>query len=180
MSKRTVAILLAAFVVLLVLVMVGQRESGAPAGTGAPLIAGLEDALGDIERVTVTKANGETVATLEKRPDNWVVSDKHGYVANAGKLRQALTALGEARILEQKTANAGAVLPARRRGRRGSECGRHQRRADGRGPRAADDHSRQRRGREISLRAPRRRGAELPHRSQSRRAACGGAMGRIA
>jgi hypothetical protein len=106
MSKRTVAILLAAFVVLLELVMVGQRQGGAPAGTGAPLIAGLEDALGDIERVTVTKANGETVATLEKRPDNWVVSDKHGYVANAGKLRQALTALGEARILEQKTANA--------------------------------------------------------------------------
>jgi hypothetical protein len=45
------------------------------------------------------------VVTIEKRPDNWVVSDKHGYVANAGKLRQALTALGEARILEQKTAN---------------------------------------------------------------------------
>jgi len=106
MSKRTVAILLAAFVVLLALVMFGQRENGAPAGTGAPLIAGLEDALGDIERVTVTKANGEIVATLEKRPDNWVVSDKHGYVANAGKLRQALTALGEARVLEQKTANA--------------------------------------------------------------------------
>ena len=106
MSKRTVAILLAAFLVLLVLVTVGRRESASPAGTGAPLIAGLDDALGDIERVTVTKANGETVATLEKGPDNWVVSDKHGYVANAGKLRQALTALGEARILEQKTANA--------------------------------------------------------------------------
>jgi hypothetical protein len=105
-TKRTVAILLAAFVALLVLVLLGERESSAPAGAGAPFIAGLEDALGDIERVTVTKANGETVATLEKRPDNWVVSDKHGYVANAGKLRQALTALGEARILEQKTANA--------------------------------------------------------------------------
>jgi hypothetical protein len=106
MSKRTVAILLASFAALLVLVLVGQRESGSPAGAGAPLIAGLEDALGDIDRVTVTKANGETVATLEKRPDNWVVSDKHGYVANAAKLRQALTALAEARILEQKTANA--------------------------------------------------------------------------
>jgi hypothetical protein len=106
MSKRTVAILLASFAALLALVLVGQRESGSPAGAGAPLIAGLEDALGDIDRVTVTKANGETVATLEKRPDNWVVSDKHGYVANAAKLRQALTALAEARILEQKTANA--------------------------------------------------------------------------
>ena len=105
MSKRAVAILLAAFAVLLVLLVVGQRSGSSPAGTGAPLIAGLEAALGDIERVTVTKANGETVATLEKRPDNWVVSDKHGYVANASKLRQALTALGEARVLEQKTAN---------------------------------------------------------------------------
>jgi hypothetical protein len=104
MSKRTVAILVAAFAVLLGLVLLGQRESASPAGTGAPLIAGLEDALGDVERVIVTKANGETVATLEKRPDNWVVSDKHGYVANALKLRQALTQLSEARILEQKTA----------------------------------------------------------------------------
>ena len=106
MSKRTVVVLLVAFVALLVLVVAGQRESTSPAGTGTPLIAGLEEALGDIERVTVTKANGETVATLERRPDNWVVSDKHGYLANASKLRQALTALGEARILEQKTANA--------------------------------------------------------------------------
>jgi hypothetical protein len=104
MSARTVAILVAAFAVLLGLVLLGQREGASPAGTGAPLIAGLDDALGDIERVTVTKANGETVATLEKRPDNWVVSDKHGYVANAGKLRQALTQLSEARVLEQKTA----------------------------------------------------------------------------
>ena len=106
MSKRTVAILVAVFVALLALVMFGQREGTSPAGAGAPLIAGLEDALGDIERVTVTKANGETVATIEKRPDNWVVTDKHDYVANAAKLRQALTALSEARILEQKTANA--------------------------------------------------------------------------
>jgi hypothetical protein len=106
MSKRTVALLLTAFVVLLALVIVGQRSGNSPAGTGEPLVAGLADALGDIERVTVTKANGETVATLEKRPDNWIVSDKHDYIANASKLRQALTALGEARILEQKTANA--------------------------------------------------------------------------
>jgi hypothetical protein len=105
MSKRTVAILLAAFAVLLVLVLAGERRSGAPAGTGEPLVAGLAGALGDLERVTVTKANGEVVATLEKRADNWVVSDKHGYVADAGKLRQALTALGEAHLLEQKTAN---------------------------------------------------------------------------
>jgi hypothetical protein len=104
MSKRTVAILGAALVVLLALVIFGQRGS-APAGSGSELVPDLKAALGDIERVTVVKANGETVATLEKRPDNWVVADKHGYVANAAKLRQALTALAEARTLEQKTSN---------------------------------------------------------------------------
>jgi hypothetical protein len=105
-SKRTVTILLGAFVVLLVLVLVGERNDSAPGDNGQLLIAGLADALGDIERVTVAKANGETVATLEKRPDNWVVSNKNDYVADASKLRQALTALGEARLLEQKTANS--------------------------------------------------------------------------
>jgi hypothetical protein len=104
MSKRTVAILTGALVVLLALVILGQRTPGT-VGTGSALVPDLEAALGDLERVTVAKANGETVATLEKRPDNWVVADKHGYVANAAKLRQALTALAEARILEQKTAN---------------------------------------------------------------------------
>jgi len=103
-SQRTVAILAAALVVLLALVIFGQRTS-APVGLGTALVPDLEAALGDLERVTVAKANGETVATLEKRPDNWVVADKNGYVANAAKLRQALTALAEAKILEQKTAN---------------------------------------------------------------------------
>jgi hypothetical protein len=104
MSTRTVAILAAVLVVLLALVMFGQRAS-TPAGTGSALVPDLTAALGELERVTVAKANGETVATLEKRPDNWVVADKHGYVANAAKLRQALTALAEASIVEQKTAN---------------------------------------------------------------------------
>jgi hypothetical protein len=103
-STRTVAILAGVLVVLLALVLFGQRTS-APVGTGSTLVPDLKAALGDIERVTVVKANGETVATLEKRPDNWVVADKGGYVANAAKLRQALTALSEAKILEQKTAN---------------------------------------------------------------------------
>jgi len=105
-STRTVAFLAAALVVLLLLVVAGQRSGTAPAGGGATLVPGLEAALGEIERVTIVKANNETVATLEKGPESWVVADKHGYAADAAKLRQALTALGEARILEQKTANA--------------------------------------------------------------------------
>jgi hypothetical protein len=106
MSKRTVALFAAALVVLLALVIFGQRSGTQTPDSGTALVPDFEAALGDIERVTVVKANNETVATLEKRPESWVVADKHGYAANAAKLRQALTALGEAQILEQKTANA--------------------------------------------------------------------------
>ena len=106
MSTRALALFAAAVVILLALVIFSQRSGSDATGNGTALVPNLAAALGDIERVTVVKANNETVATLEKRPESWVVVDKHGYVANATKLRQALTALGEAQILEQKTANA--------------------------------------------------------------------------
>jgi hypothetical protein len=104
MSPRNVLILLAALVVLVALALVGQR-SRTPAGDGgALLVPSLEDALNDIERVTITKANNETVVTLERKPDGWVATNKNGYAADVGKLRQGLRALAEAKILERKTA----------------------------------------------------------------------------
>ncbi len=105
MSRRTVIVLAAALVVLLALALVGQRRGTTPSRADGVLLPNLEASLGDIERVTIVKANGETVATLERRPEGWVVADKHGYAANTTKLRQALTALAEAKIVEQKTAN---------------------------------------------------------------------------
>jgi hypothetical protein len=105
MSQRTVIVLAAALVALVLLVTIGQRNPSSSTSNGERFVPGLEGALGEVDRVSVVKANGETVATLERRPDSWVVTDKHDYVANASKLRQALTSLAEARILEQKTAN---------------------------------------------------------------------------
>lgn len=106
MNQRTVVVLGLALLALVLLAIFSQRSGPTSSGNGALLVPGLEEALGEIERVTIVKANGETAATLERRPDNWIVTDKHGYVASATKLRQALTGLAEARILEQKTANA--------------------------------------------------------------------------
>jgi len=106
MSRNVVIALAVVLVALGLLAVFGQRSGTSSSGKGEFFVPGLADALGEVERVTVVKANGETVATLERRPDNWIVTDKHGYVASATKLRQALTGLAEARILEQKTANA--------------------------------------------------------------------------
>jgi hypothetical protein len=70
MSLRTVIVLAVALVALVLLATFGQRGGTSSAGDHDLLVPGLEDALGEIERVTIVKANGETVATLERRPDN--------------------------------------------------------------------------------------------------------------
>jgi len=106
MSRGVVIGLAAALVALVLLLSFGQRGGGSSSAAGDVFMAGLEDSIGGIERVAIVKANGEAVATLERRPDRWVAVDRSGYTASASKLRQALTQLAEARILEQKTANA--------------------------------------------------------------------------
>jgi hypothetical protein len=108
MSTRALVILIAVIVVLGTIAFLGQREDGGgspSSAVGTPLVPALEDALNDIERVVVTKASDATVATLERGPDAWTVAEKDGYSADVAQLRQALVALGEARILEQKTSN---------------------------------------------------------------------------
>jgi hypothetical protein len=104
MSQRNVFILLGALVVLGLLVAIGQSNRSADTAAGAAFVPGLTGAINDIERVTVTTANGETVATLERRPEAWVVVEKNAYRADVAKLRQTLAALGEAKTLEAKTA----------------------------------------------------------------------------
>ena len=106
MSKRILIGLAVAVAVLTLLAIVGQRrDDGAPSSQGGVLAPGLDEALNDVERITLTKAAGEVIATLERRPESWVVVEKGGYRADVGKIRQGLVALGEARILEQKTSN---------------------------------------------------------------------------
>jgi hypothetical protein len=106
MSKRGLVVLLVALVVLGALVAFSQRKtSPPPTAVGTVLVPGLQESLNEVERVGIVKAGGETVATLEKRDDAWVVSDKSNYPADVAKLRQTLRALAEAKIREVKTAN---------------------------------------------------------------------------
>jgi len=108
MSRRGLIVLLAALVVLGALAYVGQRarSPAASAAAGGPILPGLQAALNDVDRVTIKKAGGETVATIEKHAEGWSVAEKGGYPADVGKLRQNLRALAEAKILETKTANS--------------------------------------------------------------------------
>jgi hypothetical protein len=105
MSQRNLLILVAALVLLGLAVVIGQRSRApATATAGAPFVPGLAAALNDLDRVTLKKANNETVATIERREGAWVVAEKGNYPADVAKLRQQVRALADAKILEQKTA----------------------------------------------------------------------------
>jgi hypothetical protein len=106
MSKRTVLVLAALLAALLLVAVLSQREDAATtANADSPFIPGLEERINDVSRVRVVKAGDETVATLERSERGWTVAEKGGYPADVGKVRQALIALAQARILEPKTAN---------------------------------------------------------------------------
>jgi hypothetical protein len=106
MSPKTLMVLAAAVAVLTLLAILGQRGGdGAATSRGEKLVPALQEALNDIERITLTTGGGDVAATLERRADGWVVADKAGYRADVAKIRAGIVALAEARVLEEKTAN---------------------------------------------------------------------------
>jgi hypothetical protein len=66
----------------------------------------LEAQFDKLATVTVIKAGGETVVTLERAGDGWTVADKGGYPADNNVLAELLRGLAEARRVERKTSNA--------------------------------------------------------------------------
>jgi len=105
MSNRSLVIVAVVAAVLVLLAIVGQNTSTSTISRGEMLLPGLQDALNDIDEIKLIKADNETIATLERTAGEWTVAEKSGYPADVGKLRQALLALSEARIVEEKTAN---------------------------------------------------------------------------
>lgn len=105
MSRNGLIALAVVLVVLGAIAFFGQRGQSTAPTAGGPIMPGLEAALNDVTAIKVTKAGGETVATIEKHADGWTVAEKGGYAADLAKLRQNLRAIAEAKILETKTAN---------------------------------------------------------------------------
>jgi hypothetical protein len=104
-TRRATFIVAGLAVLAIVLALVGQRQSAPATSTGALLLPGLAESLNAIERVTVTRAGNEPVATLIRSEAGWSVAEKAGYAADLAKLRKALVGLSEAHIVEEKTSN---------------------------------------------------------------------------
>lgn len=106
MSKKHFSWLLVATLVVGVLIFI------LPGGTSKdsafqvqPLLPDLAGQVNAIDRVQVKIAGDNTVATLKRQDDAWVVEEFHDYSADWPKLRELLSALAKARIIEPKTNN---------------------------------------------------------------------------
>jgi len=69
------------------------------------LLPGLAEQVNNINEVQVITAGNQTVATLQRKDDRWVIAEFQDYAANWTELRELLAALAKARIVEPKTAN---------------------------------------------------------------------------
>ncbi|TFG63942.1 MAG: hypothetical protein E4H28_05815, partial [Gemmatimonadales bacterium] len=58
-----------------------------------------------INRVTLTTAGGQIIATLEKQEDRWTVAEKDGYHADDSAVRKLMIQLTDAGVIETKTAD---------------------------------------------------------------------------
>ncbi len=105
MTGRTLIVLAAALIVLALVAVWGQRGSAPQSAVDTRFLPELERTLDSVDRVRIVGAGNESLVTLERRPDSWVIAEKQGYPADIGKIRGALLALAEARIIEEKTSN---------------------------------------------------------------------------
>lgn len=105
MNSRSLIGLLAALAVLTALAVAVSLSQRQPGGAGELLLPELRRQLNDITRIVVRTGGKKTVATMERRQDQWIVTERAGYPADVGKIRSNLIALAEARILEEKTSN---------------------------------------------------------------------------
>ncbi len=106
MSKKhfSTLLLVTAVVAVLVLLVPGKTAKES-AFQKHHLLPGLAALVNDIEYVRLTGAGGETIATLNRRGGKWLVAESSDYRADWTVLRQLLSDLAAAEVIEGKTSN---------------------------------------------------------------------------
>ncbi len=80
------------------------RDNGG-AADAAFLVPGLNENINNVSELRVITPGGNTSATLRKTDRGWIVAERAGYPADAGKLRKSLLELAGARLIERRTSN---------------------------------------------------------------------------
>lgn len=108
MNSKTVIGLGAAAVVAIAIaagISLSRKPVAQTAQAAGEVLPGLADRLNDVTRVSLSGPGQKPIATLEKGDARWTLKEKGGYTADAGKVRELLLKLGQARLVEAKTTN---------------------------------------------------------------------------
>lgn len=105
MTKKTIRVLAAIVVALVLLIAVVERtDDTSPATQHRALLPELKDSANSIQQVRIFATNADTL-TLRQISGTWVNSARDDYAVDIGKLRPLIMALAEARIVEEKTSS---------------------------------------------------------------------------
>lgn len=105
MSRQRLAMLLIAAVIAVAAgVFLANRRSASSEQRSGALWPAFADQLKSISAVRIEKG-GATVASMQKTGDAWTLKERDGYPVDLNKLRTLLTTLGDAKIVEEKTAD---------------------------------------------------------------------------
>jgi hypothetical protein len=100
-------ILIAAAVIALVAgVWLAARQSSSSTAERALLYPDLRQQLDAVQSVRIYKGGDAPAVEIVRKDSAWGVLQRAGYAADEAKLRQLIRALGDAKVLEEKTANA--------------------------------------------------------------------------
>lgn len=108
MRKRLISLILITIAVLGIGLFLTQRQQPLSEGQAepGPLIAGLNDAINEVNTLKISGAKDQLIAELAKQDGAWVVVNRHGYPADFAKIREYLIKLADAGIREVKTSKA--------------------------------------------------------------------------
>ncbi len=103
--RRFVVLVLAAVVVLSGALFLAARRNPVTEPHGSDLFPGLGNEITTVTAVTLRKSGAVPATSLHKTGDRWTVAERDDYPADVGRLRQLLSAVRDAKIVEEKTSD---------------------------------------------------------------------------
>ena len=105
MTRKTVQILAAIIVALVLFLLVLERGGDDIATDRGVLLPGLKAQANDARRISITRPDGEESVIIDREDAGWVVTERNGYHADVNKLGLLISALADAVSVEEKTSN---------------------------------------------------------------------------
>jgi len=109
--RQFLGLVAAAVLVLAGALYLSSRRNAQPDLHGAALLPSLPGELATVSAVSLRRGKATPTVTLHSQGGHWTVAERGDYPADVTKLRKLLLALGDAKIVEEKTSNP-ASFPA--------------------------------------------------------------------